>query len=115
MDAPAPTRTSTWVRSAIIGGLLLCASMVAIVQKTSVASEFHHVEARKLRDDVSATLVTAVAGSRRLVTETDAKSEYLGFFRDALLNLHYNFHRDYKDGARWPPNSAAVSMAGQRR
>ena len=37
------------------------------------------------------------------------------FFRDAILNRHYNEHPGLIDGSKWPPGSLAVSMAGQRR
>ena len=42
-------------------------------------------------------------------------AEYLRFFRDAILNRHYNEHPGLIDGSKWPPGSLAVSMAGQRR
>ena len=43
------------------------------------------------------------------------RSEYLGFFRDTVLNGVYNPHDALTDGHDWPPNSLALSMAGQRR
>eukprot|EP00965_Chrysotila_dentata_P037277 1240575-Pleurochrysis_carterae.AAC.1 len=41
--------------------------------------------------------------------------QYLKLFRDVLLNQHYNNHPHLVDGGLWPPGSAAMSMAGQRR
>ena len=44
-----------------------------------------------------------------------ADMAHLGLFRDILLNKHYNPHAGSIDGSSWPPRSAALSMAGQRR
>jgi len=41
--------------------------------------------------------------------------QYLKLFRDVLLNQQYNNHPHLVDGGLWPPGSAAMSMAGQRR
>lgn len=41
--------------------------------------------------------------------------EYLRFYRDCILNRHYNDHAGLMDGSAWPPGSQAMSMAGQRR
>lgn len=43
------------------------------------------------------------------------QSEYLGFLRDAVLNVHYNPYPDSNDGSSFPPNSNSLSMAGRRR
>jgi hypothetical protein len=45
----------------------------------------------------------------------NVRAEYLGFYRDTLLNLQYNYHKDYMDGKQILPNSPAVTMIGQRR
>ena len=47
--------------------------------------------------------------------EPQVLSEYLGFFRDVLLNSFYNAHPSLVDGSKWPQGSKALTMAGQRR
>lgn len=42
-------------------------------------------------------------------------SQYLGTFRDLLLNRQYNPGPHTKDGSQWPPGANALSMSGQRR
>ena len=46
---------------------------------------------------------------------TPLEIEYLGYYRDTLLNRQYNDHDGYVDGSKWPPQANAVTMAGQRR
>jgi hypothetical protein len=115
LKASAVTRTLVhrWMKLAVFGGLVVFSAMatVLVVIQRSVVDNSYLTTRRQLREELSVD----VDASRRLVAETALKAEYLGFFRDTILNLHYNFHRDYKDGASSPPNSAAVSMAGQRR
>lgn len=42
-------------------------------------------------------------------------SEYLSFFRDALLNVHYSPFKEAIDGSQWPSSQFALTMLGQRR
>lgn len=59
-----------------------------------------------------ALLSTAVAEP---LADAEMRSEYLGFFRDVVLNRLYNPHSGSNDGKTWPPGANAFSMAGQRR
>jgi hypothetical protein len=113
-SAFTPTLVHRWMKLAVVfGGLVIFSAVatVSVVIQGSVIDNSYLTTRRQLREELSIDVDT----SRRLIAETALKAEYLGFFRDTILNLHYNFHRDYKDGASSPPNSAAVSMAGQRR
>ena len=42
-------------------------------------------------------------------------SEYLAFFRDAVMNIHYQSYAEYIDGNDWPKSPHCLSMLGQRR
>ena len=41
-------------------------------------------------------------------------SDYLGFFRDAVSNVHFQPYKGYIDGSQWPP-PPSLTMLGQRR
>ena len=42
-------------------------------------------------------------------------SEYLAFFRDAVMNIHYQSYAEYIDGHLLPKSPHCLSMLGQRR
>lgn len=55
---------------------------------------------------------------RQLASVTASRNndaEFLEFFRNSILNLHYNNHNHLTDGSNWPPGGNAASMAGSRR
>jgi len=56
-----------------------------------------------------------VASEPRHASYKKLAGEYLRFYRDTILNRHYNDHPGLLDGSAWPPGSQALSMAGQRR
>jgi hypothetical protein len=111
-----PTR-SGWPKIVALGVVVTCAVCAIFSQLDAGSSSLS--SNRQLRESRQEDgIIQSISEfSRRLtgISEGAAKAEYLGFFRDALLNIHYNYHADFKDGARWPPESQAVSMAGQRR
>ena len=43
------------------------------------------------------------------------RNEYLSFFIDTVMNVHYNYFPGYIDGNDVPPKADALSMAGKRR
>lgn len=71
--------------------LLACLWMSRTLNATTLDSRHHH-------------------GTGKVIV-----SDYLGFFRDAILNVHYNPFPEAVDGRTWPSSQQSLSMAGQRR
>ena len=68
-----------------------------------------------MRTRIVALAMALRAASAEPLADIEMRSEYLGFFRDVILNRLYNPHDASNDGHTWPPGAIAVSMAGQRR
>lgn len=57
-----------------------------------------------------------IAESKAAPCAASIESQYLGLFRDVILNKAYNPSAQWMiDGSSWPPEANALSMAGQRR